>query len=332
MTQPIFYVPPILGFMPYKPRKASRRILGHVREVLKTYSANVPLTLRQVYYRLVATHDEYPKNQAFYQKLSTILARARRAGLIDWAAIRDDGVSEHYCGDGFFSLENFKASVLQAAKSYSHSKWDGQTKQIIVLCEASGMLPQIVDAVGDYPAIVRSCGGMDSVTAKHGLAQLCALRDTVILHVGDFDPSGLSIFHSIYYDVRQMVIDACDIDNIELPKFECKRVTILEEHVVRFGLLTGTIKSGDACKNWYPGINGNPMATCEAEALPPDILQRLVRDAVEAEVDMDAFDEAAGLEDVERRQAISAVADLRFDTFDGDVRCGNCERDSSRVR
>jgi hypothetical protein len=56
------------------------------------------------------------------------------------------------------------------------------------------------------------------------------------------------------------------------------------------------------------------------EALPPDILQQLVRDAVEAEVDMDAFVEATELEDAERRQAINAVADLRFDTLEGDIR------------
>ncbi len=311
--QPIFYRPNILGFLPYQPRKATQRILEHIQEVLDTYADNLPLTLRQIYYRLVATHDDYPKSDAFYQKLSTILSRARRAGIISWDAIRDDGVTERSCGGGYSGLEQFKASVLQDAEWYSRSKRLGQSKQIIVLCEAAGMIPQIVDAVGDYPAIVRSCGGMDSVTAKRGLAGLCTDKDTVILHCGDFDPSGISIFYSIYFDVRQMVIDGCHMDGVEPPAFDCKRVTILEEHVTQFNLLTGTIKTADACKDWYPGLNGNPIATCEAEALAPDELQRLVRVAVEAEVDMDAFDDAVEQEEIEREQAISAVADLHFD-------------------
>ena len=317
MTQPIFYTPAILGFASYKPNKATRRILDHVQEVLDTYSENLPLTLRQVYYRLVATHDTYPKSDKFYQKLSNILARSRRAGLIPWNVIRDDGVTEQYCGDGYSDLEAFREAILHNAENYCHSKWDGQSKQIIVLCEAAGMLPQIVEAVGNYPVIVRSCGGMDSVTAKHGLAQLCAQTHTVILHCGDFDPSGVSIYHGIYHDVRQMVADICNRELAETPRFDFNRVTILAEHVKQFGLLTGTIKSGDACKYWYPGLNGNRTATCEAEALPPDILQRLVREAVEAEVDMDAFVKAQELEDVERHQAISAVADLHFE---GDTR------------
>ena len=312
-AQPIFYKPAILGFISYQPRKTTQRILDHIQEVLDTFADNLPLTLRQIYYRLVATHDHYPKSDAFYQKLSTILSRARRAGLIDWNAIRDDGVTERSCGGGYSGLEQFKASVLQDAEWYRRSKRLGQPKQIIVLCEAAGMIPQIVDAVGEYPAIVRSCGGMDSVTAKRGLAELCTEKDTVILHCGDFDPCGISIFHSIYFDVHQMVIDSCHMDGVEPPAFDCKRVTILEEHVAQFNLLTGTMKTGDTCKDWYPGLNGNPTATCEAEALAPDELQRLVRAAVEAEVDMDAFHRAIEQEEVERQQAINAVADLHFE-------------------
>lgn len=309
-AQPIFYRPAVTGFAPYKPYKAAQRILNHVDEVLDTYSENLPLTLRQIYYRLVATHDEHPKTIAFYQKLSTILARARRAGLVGWNAIRDDGVTERRCGGGYSGLEHFKASVLQGAERYCRTKWDGQPKQIIVLCEAAGMIPQIVDAVGNYPAIVRSCGGMDSVTAKRGLAEVCTEKDTVILHCGDFDPSGLSIFHSIFYDVHQMVID---MKPFLRPTFDCKRVLILEEHVSEFGLLTGDIKSGDACKDWYPGLDGDHKATCEAEALPPDELQKLVRTAVEAEIDMVAFHDAIDQGDYEREKAINAVADLHFD-------------------
>lgn len=313
MNQPVFYQPNIIGFASYDPRKATRLILGHVQEVLEVYSLNLPLTLRQIYYRLIATHEHYPKTDVFYQKLSSIISRARRAGIIPWSAIRDDGIRHEHCGGGFAGLDDFDLAITRSANAYQRDKWQGQPKQIIAICEAGGMVEQIVSAVGDYPAIVRSSGGMDSLTSKYELAEICKDRDTVILHIGDFDPSGISIFTGIYHDVAQMIVDQCAVDNAEPPEFDCRRVTILPEHVDQYGLLTGTLKSADACKGWYPGINGDQTATCEVEALEPDVLRHLVRSAVAAEVDIEKFALAVDLGHRERAQAVNAVSDLRFD-------------------
>lgn len=311
MSEPIFYKPSVVGFVPYRPRKEAQQVLDHVGEVLETYRDSLPLTLRQTYYRLVGAYG-YPKQDAFYQRLSTILARSRRAGLLPWHVIRDDGVAERYCGGGYDGLEGFRDAILRDAEWYSRSKFEGQPRQIIVLCEAAGMVPQIVSAVGDFPAIVRSAGGMDSVTAKHDLALLCARQDSVVLHVGDWDPSGLSIFHAIHEDVRQMAVDHCANLGVNAPEFVCKRVTIREEHISEYGLLTGTIKASDAAKRWYPGIDGDLRATCEAEALAPDDLQKIVRNAVGAEIDLWAFNAAVEAQCRERQKAIDAVSSLTF--------------------
>ncbi len=308
--QPILYTPAVLGLAPYQPYGKRKRLLGHVREVLETYSSLLPLTVRQIYYRLVATHAEYPKEQKFYRGLVETLALARRGGLIDFDAIRDDGVRTEHCGTGFTSLEHFKEYMGQYAKGYTRDKHQGQPRQIFVLCEAAGMVPQIVRACGDYPVTVKSSGGMDSVTAKYDLARECSQKDSVVLHVGDYDPTGLSIFHQLALDVRQMTVDHCRDNEIPVPSYECRRVTILEEHVARFGLLTGKTKTSDDAKDWYPGIAGNTSATCEAEALPPDVLIELVRAAVESEVDQAAYDVAHELGAYERMVARRAIANL----------------------
>lgn len=315
MAEPIYYKPTILGFAPYSPRKDAQQVLDHVGEVLDTYADSLPLTLRQCYYRLVGAFG-YPKSDAFYQRLSTILARARRAGMIDWGAIRDDGVTVRHCGGGHDGLDDFKERVLSSARWYSRDKSFGQPRQVFVICEAAGMVPQLVSAVGDYPAVVRSSGGMDSVTSKFDLARSCTRDDTVVLHVGDLDPTGLSIFTGIHDDVRAMMEDICRARGQPAPRYACKRVTVLPEHVETYDLLTGTAKTGDAKKSWYLGINGDPLATCEAEALPPDVLQQLIREAVEAEIDMAAYQRAVALGEAERRQAMDAVAALEFDGRD----------------
>ena len=158
------------------------------------------------------------------------------------------------------------------------------------------MVPQMEQVVGVLPVTIQTCGGMDSVTAKYRLAQLCAERDTTILHVGDWDPGGISIYHGIALDVGAMVREMAENTGGKRD-FSFVRVGVLPEHVNAFGLLTGATKSGDADKGWYPGINGDQGLTCQAEAFPPDVLE-----AVEAEVDMS---EVARLEVAEIKDRVT---------------------------
>ena len=115
-------------------------------------------------------------------------------------------------------------------------------------------------------------------------------QDSVLLHVGDYDPMGLVGYHQLALDVPAMIQDLCRQGGISAPSYDCKRVTILEQHVSQHGLLTGKVKDGDKAKLWYPGINGDRTLTCEVEALPPDLLARMVRAAVEAEIDIAALE------------------------------------------
>jgi hypothetical protein len=303
-------MPKVLGLEEYNPYSSRRRLLDHVRVVLRTYASLLPLTVRQIYYRLVATHDEYPKEQKFYAKLVDTLARARRGGLIKWSAIRDDGVSSYLHGGGFNDLANFKAAIELTADRYALNKHINQPRQIFLLCEAAGMIPQLQRAVGDYPVTVQSSGGMDSVTAKYDLARACCKKDSVVLHVGDYDPTGLTIFHQLALDVKRMIVDMVGYD--AAPSYECKRIAVLQEHVAEHGLLTGRMKAADASKDWYPGIAGDLLATCEVEALPPDVLIAMVKAAVEAEIDMDAYKAALEKEKDERATASFVVKHLDF--------------------
>ena len=306
MSQPILYRPAILGLAPYTPYGKRRMLIDHVHGVLDDYAGSLPLTVRQIYYRLVATHSHYPKDQKFYRQLVDTIARARRGGLINLEATRDDGIVQRHTGTGFRDLHGFGSTVLRAAQRYTRDRADGQSQQIFVLTEAAGMVPQIQEACAGLPVTIRSSGGMDGVTAKHELAQLCALQDSIVLHVGDYDPSGLAIYHQLVLDVGSMVRDIAEAAGEHPPAYRCTRVAVLQEQVSAFGLLTGTVKTADQAKGWYPGIDGDTTATCEAEAFPPDVLMGMVRDAVAAEIDHNVLANVIEFERAERRQAIAA--------------------------
>lgn len=70
-------------------REKSLTLISLVNSVIEEYDAQgYELTLRQVYYQLVA-RGYIPNNERSYKNLGSIINDGRLAGLIDWYAIVD---------------------------------------------------------------------------------------------------------------------------------------------------------------------------------------------------------------------------------------------------
>jgi hypothetical protein len=82
--------PRVRGFAEWSPRRETLELLARVNAVLGEYADHLPLTLRQIFYRLVGAHG-YEKTEQAYERLGEHLVRARRARIIPMEAIRDDG-------------------------------------------------------------------------------------------------------------------------------------------------------------------------------------------------------------------------------------------------
>jgi hypothetical protein len=79
------------GYAPWSPHARTRVLLEQVDKVLEEYENYLPLSVRQVFYRLVGQHG-YEKTERAYNRLAEHLVRARRAKLIAFDDIRDDCV------------------------------------------------------------------------------------------------------------------------------------------------------------------------------------------------------------------------------------------------
>jgi hypothetical protein len=197
----------VRGFAPWEPEPDSRAIVAQIEEVLRDYRQYLPLTLRQIFYRLVATKG-YPKDEASYKRLGELLNRARRAGIIRFEDIRDDGVMREasYMLNG---VAHAMREQIETAEAYRLDRQRNQPTRLYVLCEAQGMVPQLVRICDRYAITVQSKGGFDSVTAKHALARELRSRGsarTLVLHLGDHDPSGGHIFKSLEEDVAAFAL------------------------------------------------------------------------------------------------------------------------------
>ncbi len=283
------------GYASWRPREATLKLLGQVEQVLGEYSAHLPLTVRQIFYRLVAQHG-YDKTERAYERLGNMLVRARRAKLVPFESIRDDGVvtrSTRFYG----GVEDFEDDTARRAKSYRRDRQTGQDQYIELWCEASGMLQQLARVADPYSVPVYSCSGFASLTATYNIAARALDRDvpTVLLHVGDFDPSGESIFSAMAEDAAAFV----EKDrSIGLLYVEAKRVALTAAQVAKYSLVTSPPKSTDSRSAKWTG------GTCQLEALSPSLLANVVEAAIDEWIDLDTYADEVDREKDDRAELL----------------------------
>ena len=296
----------VKGYAPWNPQKKTKVILKQIDQILEEYRNYLPLTGRQIFYRLVGVYD-YPKDEKAYERLTDKLVRARRSGLIDFEKIRDDGASvmAHY----HYRDENaFYEHVRRQGEAYRRDKLANQKADIRVYCEVAGMMPQLHDVCRPYSVPVYSCSGFDSLTAKWDLAQACWKtfvyqgRKTVILHLGDYDPSGESIFNDgLVEDIHAFLSRDVPLkDPADVALFE--RVALRPEHGDDFTLDPAPPKESDSRTAKWSGTD-----TYQLEALPPDVLATLLTEAIERHIDMTIYGEDVSAEEQEAQRITKAL-------------------------
>jgi hypothetical protein len=286
------------GYAPWRPQATTRLLLSHVTDVLEEYREHLPLSVRQIFYRLVATIG-YPKTEDAYARLAEHLVRARRAQLISFDDIRDDGVVT-VDQESYGCQEDFWDAVGRRIRGYRRDRQAGQPCYIELWCEAAGMLPQLAKIADNFSIPVYSAGGYNSVTANWDVAQRALRRNglTVLLHVGDLDPSGVSIFSSMAADVAAFV----EADRVLATlRVEAERVALTQAQVVQHELPTSPAKTSDGRSDRWTG------ETCQLEALAPDTLATIVKDAIIARRDWKRLRHEIALEEVDRHELHGAL-------------------------
>lgn len=284
----------VRGFAPWRPQAETLALLQDVRAVLATFRAYLPVTLRQVFYRLVATRG-YAKDEKAYARLCETLNRARRAGVLEWDAIRDDGFTKR-APTAWDDPAEWAAAVVDSADRYRCDRQDGQGRRLVVWCEAGGMVPQLVRVASEYSVPVYSSGGFDSVTAKHDVAEeFSRLGRATVLHIGDLDPSGVHMFGSLDEDVRAFLEElGGDVSFV--------RLAVTRDQVDEMALPTAPPKPTDRRR-----FSGD---TVQAEAIPPDVLARIVRDAILDRIDGHALEAVLAREDAQRASVVERAGAL----------------------
>jgi len=267
----------VRGFATWKPDAGSRDLLEKAQAVLEEYRAHLPLTIRQILYRLVGVHD-YSKDG--YKRLARVLKRARRARMVPMESIRDDGAIV-LAPTTYADAEDFLDVVQHSAEQFQLDRTAGQPKRLVVWCESAGMAPQLQRVAAPYGIKVLSGGGFDSVTVKHAFAKELADvgRPTEVLHIGDSDHHGKLIFKALDEDV---VAFAEDLGG----SVSFFRLAVTAAQIRQYRL---------------PVVQTDQGPACQAEALAPDVLARILDDAIRARLNNRAYNRVLRAEKAVRR-------------------------------
>ncbi|GGX46265.1 hypothetical protein [Streptomyces noursei] len=272
----------------WRPKRETLRVLTAVDTILDRYRDHLPISLRQTWYVLLSD-GVMAKIERDYKRMCEYVGMARRSGRIPWDAIRDDTQIAVEAPPSFAGPGDFFTAVDAAVDDYRVDRQTGQPVRLELWCETAGMVPQLVRIGEGFGIACFSGGGFDGLAGKHDAAMRAVEggRKTLVLHIGDYDPSGEHLFNSLAEDVIAFAQAAG-------AEVEFERVAVTPEQIATYDLPTAPPKATD--RRSFSGTT-----TTQAEALPPDILATIVREAIAAHRDLEVHRQALAREEAERR-------------------------------
>lgn len=298
----IVYVPKTFG-------AASVEIIRRANEIVANYQRQgFSLTLRQLYYQFVA-RDLIANRQSEYKRLGSIINDGRLAGLIDWNAIEDR--TRNLRGDDYDSgdPDTWLAGIYQG---FSKARWDNQPYAIEVWVEKDALIDVVERAARPLAVSYFACRGYTSQSELWGAAMRMvryheAGKRTVILHLGDHDPSGIDMTR----DIEDRMDLFCRRHGAEPP--EIKRLALNMNQVRAYNPPPNPAKLTDSRAADYVVKYGDD--SWELDALEPQVLADLITANIEPLIDRDLWEEVIDVEQA-GRDRLKMVADRWDDVIE----------------
>lgn len=247
--------------------------------------AERPMTIRQLFYRLVSIHA-IENTLADYKRVSRVLTDARERSEIPFAWIVDR-TRPTYAANVFENPEEFMEA---ASNTYRRDYWTSQPVYVELWSEKDSVIGSIQEVTDSLGVMVRVGRGFNSASVADEIAQLFSRIEKLkqVFYLGDHDPSG----RCIEIEIRSR------LQRYGSGKFKMKRLAIHAGDIRRYNLPPLRIKETDTRKHSFRERYGENCV--ELDALPVEVLRRRVRKAIESLMDKEAWDRAVEVEKVEQ--------------------------------
>lgn len=277
-------------------------LISIINGIIDEYTAQgYDLTLRQVYYQLVA-RDYIPNNERSYKNTGNLINDARMAGLVDWLAIQDRTRNLRR-NSHWASPVDVMGSALH---SYAIDRRQKQPNYIEVWVEKDALIGivQQISLKLDVPCF--SCRGYVSASEMWAAAQRFMCQNhrerRVILHLGDHDPSGK--------DMTRDIAERLDTFGADV---EVQRIALNWDQIDQYNPPPNPAKLSDSRARAYISEYGDE--SWELDALEPKVLTDLIKGHVDRLTDMGLLRDAIRRENTDKAE-LELVKDNWHDAID----------------
>jgi len=289
---------PCIKYVDIKIRGAGLVLINKINSIIKEYeAAGYSLTLRQVYYQLVA-RGVIPNNERSYKMVGDYMSNGRLAGLIDWYAIED---RTRYIRR-LSHWENPTEIIRSAANSYRIDLWETQPQYIEVWVEKDALIGIVEQVAQRFDVPCFSCRGYTSQSEMWVAAQRLSSaskhgkRPCTVIHLGDHDPSGLDMTR----DIRERLVLFASAD-LELT---ISRIALNMDQVEVYNPPPNPAKITDTRFAKYMKEFGE--TSWELDAIEPIQLDGLIENTIEYYIDKDEMDRQRKRMEEEKKQLVEA--------------------------
>jgi hypothetical protein len=276
----------------YVPRQFSPERLAIIRranEICTDYAAQgYDLTLRQLYYQFVS-RDWIPNQQSEYKRLGAVISEARLAGLIDWHFIVDRTRNLR----GLPHWDNPRQIIDAVASQYLTDRWANQPYRAEVWIEKDALIGVIQRVCNRNDVPFFSCRGYTSQSELWAAARRLshyaeAGQGTVVIHLGDHDPSGIDMSRDIAGRLALFGAHATQV----------RRIALNRNQVDQYRPPPNPAKLTDSRARGY--IRAHGSSSWERDALDPATLSELIENEISAWRDDRLWDAATNRMEAEK--------------------------------
>lgn len=286
----------------------SKELIGLADGIVAEYAEQgFKLTLRQLYYQFVA-RDFIENSQRAYKNLGTLINNARLAGLIDWSAIEDR--TRNLESNAHWTSP---ADILDGcAAQFRFDLWDDQCLVPEVWIEKEALTGVIEGVCQQYDVAFFACRGYVSASEQWRAYQRILHRyecnqRTVILHLGDLDPSGLDMTRDNGDRLTLFLNEFANAEDV----FSVRRLALNMNQVEQYNPPPNPAKITDSRFKTFHALYGSN--SWELDALEPSVINGLIESEIQIIVDGVKFTAAEDRQRIARRELARLADDYRAD-------------------
>jgi len=269
-------------------RKKSLDQIKICNQIIEEYqNQNLRLTLRQLYYQLV-TQNIISNTEKSYSHLSTLISNARLVGITDWSAI-EDRVRMPRRQSEFEDLEDL---ISVAVQSYRLPRWQGQEYYAELWVEKDALAGVLSPLASEFHVTMMVNRGYSSQSAMFDSSTRFLGKGTqkpILFYLGDLDPSG----EDMVRDIKDRLI------MFGVPNICVKKLALTIEQVHKYNPPPNPAKKDDPRAKEYILKHGSN--SWEVDALPPDVLSKIICKAFNKIIDKKKMDIIIQKEETDKR-------------------------------